>query len=635
MSFQVKHYQSKVIIRTLCLMLGMSALNAAMAQEMSVQVDATDSTHRVMRMKAQMAAPSEGKPLVLQFPQWIPGHHGPTALVQNITGVNVSVNGKRVPWVRDTTDMFTFRAEMPAGAKQVEVEYQYLNAFSDDQGDKNVSSDIVGIVWDTLLLYPKLAEGKTAKDLSVQATVKYPAGFSHASALDVASTGADNTVKYKPVSLETLQDSPAYAGRYYKRVTLEEGAQPAYLNIFADKASELEAKPEYIEAHKKLVQQATTLYASRHYRRYEFMLVISEKISGKGLEHHESSENTVKLGYFAEWDKSWPGRDLLAHEMTHSWNGKFRRPADLSTPHFNTPMRNTLLWVYEGQTQYWGWVLAARSGLLSQEQARDQLASTAAYLSARKGRAWRNLQDTTNSGIIGVRRRESVFGDWQRGYDYYDEMLLNWLDADTRIRTESNSAKSLDNFAASFFGVKNGSVEVLPYTFDELTQTLNATQAFDWATHLRNKLDTNDGANLLEGIERSGWKLVYGDKPNTFIDAAQTKWGEENWFAHNIGANISKDGKFISISWDGPSFKAGIPLESTLVAVNGTAYKASELTDAIKQAQKDKKPMELLIKQGDRYRTVALPYYDGLHIPKLERVEGKPDLLTAILTARS
>jgi predicted metalloprotease with PDZ domain len=611
-----------------------AAFQSANAQDMRLQVDASDTTHRVMRMKAEAAAPAS---VTSNGGRFTPGHHGPTALVHNLTGLAVKADGKPVPWVRDTMDVFAFHVDLPAGAQQVQWSYDYVNAFTDDHGQKNVSEEIVSVVWDTVLLYPKLAEGKTARDLSVQATVKFPAGFSHASALNASPTlaaSADNTVMYQPVSLETLQDSPAYAGKHYKRVTLDEGKAPAYLNIFADKASELETKPEQIEAHKKLVQQAVKLFASRHYKRYEFMLVITDKVSGRGLEHHESSENAVKLGYFAEWDKSWVGRDLLAHEMTHSWNGKFRRPADLATPHFNTPMRNTLLWVYEGQTQYWGMVLAARSGLLSQEQTRDWLASTAAYLHARNGRSWRNLQDTTNSGIIGARRGESAYNDWQRGYDYYDEMTLNWLDADTRMRSESKGAKSLDNFAASFYGVKDGAVEVLPYTFNDVTQTLNAAQAYDWTGFLRNKLDTNDNATLLDGIERSGWKLVYGDKVNAFIDLAQTKWGENTWYTHSIGANIGKDGKFSSISWDGACFKAGIALESTLVAVNGIAYKASELNEAIKKAQKDKKPMELLIKEGDRYRTVALPYYDGLRIPRLERIEGKPDVLTTILTAR-
>jgi predicted metalloprotease with PDZ domain len=621
--------------------LSLVLISASHAQDMRLQVDATDTTHRVMRMRADATVPPElsktGGRFTLMYPQWIPGHHGPTALVHNITGLMVSVDGKPLPWQRDTTDMFAFHVDLPAGATRIEWSYAYINAFNDDHGQKNVSDEIVSVVWDTLLLYPRLADGKTTRDMVVQASVKFPAGYAHASALNTSPTlvvSADNTVMYQPVSLETLQDSPAYAGKHYKRVTLDEGATPVYLNIFADKASELEAKPEHIEAHKKLVQQAVILFASRHYKRYEFMLVISDKLTGRGLEHHESSENAVKLGYFTEWDKSSPERDLLAHEMTHSWNGKFRRPADLATPHFNTPMRNTLLWVYEGQTQYWGMVLAARSGLLSQEQARDWLASTAANLSTQKGRAWRNLQDTTNSGIIGARRGETAFGDWQRGYEYYSEMTLNWLDADTRIRIDSNGKKSLDNFAAQFFGVNNAAVQVLPYTFDDVTKTLNMVQAFDWGTHLRSKLDTHETGTLLEGIERSGWKLTYGDKANSFIDNAQSKWGEDTWYTYSIGASLGKEGKFSSVRWEGACYQAGIAQGSTLVAVNGTAYKPEVLGDAIKQAQKSKKPMELLIKTGELYRTVSLPYTDGLRIPKLERIENKPDLLTTIFTAR-
>jgi predicted metalloprotease with PDZ domain len=357
---------------------------------------------------------------------------------------------------------------------------------------------------------------------------------------------------------------------------------------------------------------------------------LSEHFSGIGLEHAESSENGVRPNYFTEWAKSTPRRTLLPHEYTHSWNGKFRRPGDLNTLNFNEPMQGSLLWVYEGQTQYWGYVLGARAGLVSVADSMDSLAQSAAWLDARSGRVWRNLQDTTNEPVIS-RRAAQDWRDWQRGSDYYDEGTLIWLDADTKIRELSEGKRSLNDVAKLFFGVENGRVRTLTYSFDDVVRALNTVAAFDWAAFLRQRLASHAAPAPLDGLRRSGWKLAFSDKQSEYAKATEAT-RKSTSLSYSLGLDLDKDGKLTHVQWGGPAFKAGLTPAVQLVAVNSVAYKPELLREAITQA-KDGSGVELLIKANDRYRSVKIDYRDGLRYPKLERIEGTPDRLTEILAA--
>ncbi len=427
-------------------------------------------------------------------------------------------------------------------------------------------------------------------------------------------------------------NSPMWAGKYTKRIALDasNGKAPVYLNVFADTPASLEATPEQLAAHTQLVQQADALYGSRHFARYEFLLALSEHFSDIGLEHSESSENGVRPYYFTEWKKGSNGRTLLPHEYTHSWNGKFRRPADLWTPNFNVPMRDSLLWVYEGQTQYWGFVLAARSGLVSTADSLEHLATTAAELETQAGRNWRNLQDTTNEPVVNLRAHQD-WSDWQRREDYYNEGMMIWLDADTKIRELTQGSKSLNDVAKAFFGTEDGRVKPLTYTFDDYVKLLNTAVPYDWASFLRQRLDTRASPTLLDGLARGGWKLVYTDKQGEQAKASEMARKKTD-FTYSLGFNVDKDNKLTGIKWGGPAFKAGLTESMQLVAVNSHSYKAELLRDAITQA-KDGSGVELLVKYEDRYRTVKIDYRGGLRYPKLERLEAVPDRLTEILTA--
>jgi predicted metalloprotease with PDZ domain len=426
-----------------------------------------------------------------------------------------------------------------------------------------------------------------------------------------------------------------FAGAHLRRIPLDPAgaSHPVTLALLADSADQLQASEEQIQAHRNLVQQADRLFGARHFERYTFLLAQSERQSPIGLEHHESSENGVRPGYFKDWARRAGGRDLLPHEYTHSWNGKFRRPADLWTPDFNTePMRASLLWLYEGQTQFWGRVLAARSGLITPEQARDSLAHVAASLEHRSGRAWRNLQDTTNEAAMDPHKTRRDWGSWQRGRDYYEEAALVWLEADALIRERSAGKRSLDDFAKAFFGMEDGRVQPLTYSFDDVVATLSAVQPHDWAAFLRERLDGHASGAPLAGLERSGWRLAWADKPSEFARADEREERGDD-FTYSLGLTVQKDGKLDNVLWGGPAYRAGLAGTMQLVAVNARAYKAERLSQAITANQDGSAPLALLVKDGDYYRSITLDYRGGLRYPRLERIPGTPERLDSAVFA--
>ena len=589
-------------------------------------VDATDLDHRIFRV--QETIPAQPGPMTLLYPQWLPGNHSPTGPIDAVAGLIITANGKRVEWTRDPVQVFAFHVDVPAGATQLDVQFQYVSPVETKEGRVVMTPAMLNLQWNAVLLYPA---GYFARRIPVAPSVKLPTGWKFATALDGATTAGD-VASFAQVDLDTLVDSPMYAGINYKRIDLDPGAAaPVHLNVFADKPEQLEAKADQIKAHVELVKQAYKLHGAHHYDHYDFLLALSDKLSGIGLEHHRSSENGYDPGYFTEWDKTGSGRDLLAHEYTHSWDGKFRRPADLWTPNYNVPMRDSLLWVYEGQTQFWGEVLAARSGLWTKAQALDSLADEAASLDAQPGRAWRALQDTTNGPILS-QRRPLAWRDWQRSEEYYTEGLLIWFDADTLIREKSGGKRSLDDFAKAFYGMDNGSYTPLTYTFEDVVATLNKVEPYDWSTFLRTRLDGHGPGAPLDWIKRSGYKLVFDDKPGAFQKESEGKRGTSLYYS--LGLSLGKDGTISGVRWDGPAFKAGLTAGWQVMAVNDTTYDADAIKDAVKAAKGTTAPIELIVKNGDRYKTVRIDYHDGLRYPHLVKETTGASSLDAILTAR-
>ncbi|MGN6516075.1 MAG: M61 family metallopeptidase [Rhizomicrobium sp.] len=406
---------------------------------------------------------------------------------------------------------------------------------------------------------------------------------------------------------------------------------PAMMSLQWNSMALYPAGPQQIQVHRNLVDQAYMAFGSHHYDHYDFLFSLSDHMGGNGLEHHRSSEDGVEADYFTHWDKMAAERDLLAHEFTHSWNGKFRRPADLWTPNFNVPMRDSLLWVYEGQTQFWGYVLAARAGLWSKQMGLDALAETAAVYALRPGRKWRNVQDTTNDPII-AHRAPAPWRDWQRSEDYYSEGQLIWLEADMLIRQKTNNRKSLDDFAKAFFGINNGSYVTVTYTFDDVVKALNSVVPYDWATFLRTRLD-DTGTDPLGGLKMGGYKLAFTDQPSDYVKSSE-KIRKNTDLLFSLGVILDKKGVATEVMWDGPAMKAGVTVGTEIVAVNGEAYDADDLKDVITGAKTGNAPIQLLLKDSNEYRTVSVNYHGGLRYPHLERLPNTPALLDDLLAAK-
>ena len=593
--------------------------------QLTLSIDATDLAHR--RYRAHETIPVKPGPMTLLYAQWLPGNHSPTGPLYNFAGLAMTAGGKPVAWTRDPANVFAYHVTVPAGVSELVIDADYLTTL--DATGAAMTPELLRLYWFNAALYPA---GYFTRQIQIQAKIKLPEGFDYATALETASK-AGSVVTFKPETFETLADSPLIAGKYMQKIDLDPGGRSRVtLNVAADSADKIDVKADVLEAHRGLVHQMDLLYGARHYNHYDFLFTLSDRLAGAGLEHQRSSDDGTTANYFTKWSTEFTSRDLLGHEYNHSWDGKYRRPADLWTPNFNTPMRDSLLWVYEGQTQYWGNVISARAGMMTRQQALESLAAVAAqYDEGQPGRDWRPLQDTTNDPIIAA-RRAIPWRDFQRSEDYYREGQMIWLDVDTLIRERSKNARSLDDFAKAFFGVNDGDWGTLTYNFEDVVATLNKVEPYDWAGFLRARLD-GIHTDVQGGIRRGGYRLVYGEEPTSLVrmQEARTK---ATGLTYSIGASFDPAGKITAVLWDSPVFKAGLTTNVTVLAVNGKAFDPDRLKAAVK-ATKTGEPLEFLYRQGDSYLTARIDYKGGLRYPNLERVEGTPDLLGDILSPRT
>lgn len=591
------------------------------------RADVSDLDRRIVQVEQTIPVAQAG-PLTLLYPKYLPGNHAATGPIQLLPGLTVTANGQRIEWVRDTLDPWAFHLDIPAGVDAIEVRFQWLTQ-PPGQWRVTQAPSMLNLQWEKAILYPA---GHFARRIAVAPSVRLPAGWTQASAL-AATPGEDGWVRFAETDLYTLIDSPVFAGAHHRRIDIDPSGEHVWLNLFGDEAKNIQPSAEQLGYYEAMVTQADRLFGARHFDTYEFLFGLTDQMGGIGLEHHRSSENTSAPDFFSAWNKSAGDRALLPHEYTHSWNGKFMRPADELTANHNVPTQNTLLWVYEGQTEYWGDVLAARSGLHSPDEAVALLATIAAFYDNQPGREWRPLQDVNNHNLLGY-RVPGQWTSWMRGTgDYYRESLLIWLDADTLIREATNNRRSLDDFAKRFFGHDDGSWTPQGYTFEDVVATLNAVHPHDWTGFLRQRLDAAgpEATAPLAGIERAGYRLIYVDDLTATEKAVQSGWAND--FQYSLGFTLSGD-KINAVRWGSPAFDQGIGAGWTLTAVNGQAASAEVLREAVTAAKGTDAPIELLVRNGERYRTVAFDYHDGLRYPRLERIEGTRDRLADIYAPR-
>jgi predicted metalloprotease with PDZ domain len=599
----------------------LTASVALAAETVSLTVDATKTQEKILR--SHETIPVKPGPLTLYYPKWIPGDHGPTGPINSVTGLKFEADGKVIPWRRDLLDAFTFHLDIPAGVTSLDTNFDFIEPEGNSATDK-----LMVLEWNDVVLYPA---DPPATQLSYVAKLILPDGWKYGTPLPIDSaTGSQ--INFKPISLDLLVDSPIIAGQYYRAVDITPPGEPIHheLDLVADSESALNISDANQKQMTNLVAESGKLFGTRHYRDYHFLLTLSDHVAHFGLEHHESNDSRLPENVLTGPGSGMALGGLLSHEFVHSWNGKFRRPADLTVPYYEQPMETDLLWGYEGLTDYLGPMLAARSGLWSPDEYHEYLASIAAQLGpGRPGRTWRPLLDTA----VGEPYLNGGRGwfTWKRGTDYYDEGDLLWLEVATIIHRESKGQKSIDDFCQSFHGGPNNGPEVKTYTFDELVAALNAIAPFDWATFLHTRLDSTAPEAPTGGIENGGWKVTFSGEPSKL---SGRRGGASD--VYSVGLQLGPDGSVGDSIVGGPAFNAGITSGMKVIAVNGRVYTHDLLEDAIKSSAKDSsKPITLLVVNDDFINTSTINYHDGSRYPHLVRDDAKPDYLDELIKARA
>jgi len=601
----------------------------AAAQSMQLSVDLSDAPRNIYH--SRLTIPVKPGPLTLVYPKWIPGNHRPAGPIANVTGVKMEAGGQTLAWQRDPVDMYAFHVDVPAGASELQVS---LDTITDDgsagASGPSATTNVLDLNWNQVLLY---AQGASSDEVQVEAWLTPPQGWKFGTALPVVSVtkgGTNEFIRFSPVSLTTLIDSPLIAGEHYRKIELTNaGETPVHvIDMVSEGEAGLAMAPADEAAYRKLVAETGALFGARHYLEYHFLLTLSDEAGHHGVEHHQSSDNSVGERTLIDSDLHLLETGLLPHEFTHSWNGKYRRPAGLATRNYQDPMIGDLLWVYEGLTEYLGNVLTARSGLWTPEQYREALAGSAAMLDYRAGRSWRPLEDTARSVQI-LRMQGPEWQSWRRGLDYYPEGEMIWLEVDTIIRQQSHGQKSLDDFCRLFHGGESGPPTVVPYTFDDVVHGLNQVVPYDWATLLKERVTSTKAGAPLGGVERGGWRLVYNDQPNVFIHTGE-KLRKSVDASYSLGFVVKEDGEFSDVIHGSPAYTAGIGPGMKLVAINGRAWSKEVLQDALRASKDSKQPIDLLIENAKFFKTYSIAYHDGMRNPHLERGDGT-DLLGAIL----
>lgn len=591
----------------------------------TLDVDATDTRHKVYQVHESIPV-TAGSLTTLLYPQWETASHGPTAMVNRLAGLLIRAAGKPLEWARDPYNPYAFRVRVPADANTLDLRFQFLSPATSHEGALTMTPALINVQWQSMLLYPA---GYYVRDMPFVATLKLPHGFTAFTALDV-NRSSDDSLRYSPVSLETLVDSPVYAGTHTRRIPLTTGAHPVFLDLLADASPSLAISDATIARFTRTVEATEQLFGTPPWQRYDMLVSLSNAFPGPGgVEHLASAENNLSADFFTDEHAHLLDRDLIWHELVHAWNGKHRIPQGLWTADFNTPSDDSLLWVYEGQTQFWGEVTAARNGERSRQDTLDMWAFEAARMLARSGRMWKSLADSSLDPVFDA-GHHVTWTDWQRREDYYLEGPLFWLDVDATLRQKSADRRSLDDLAHRFFQGANPS-ETSTYSFADLCQALDGIAHGDWATFLRQKLDSHDDNGLLDGLTKNGYELSFTDTPTGYFLQSEQDNGVTD-LTFSIGLTVDAKGTVRSLAWQGPAFRAGVSIGTHIVDVNGKVFSSENLKAAVMNSVRQ--PIRLSIDVEGEPSTVDIPYRGPLRYPHLKRLPGTADGLMAVLTSK-
>jgi predicted metalloprotease with PDZ domain len=589
-------------------------------------VDASQAAQKILHTHLEI--PVTPGPLTLYYPEWIPGEHMPDGPIIEVAGLKFSAAGKTIPWRRDLVEMFSIHLTIPAGVTSLIADFDFLLSApaTGYSAGASATNSLALLSWNQVLLYPK---GFNIRDVTFTPSLKLPDGWKYGTALPGAKRNGD-MIDFSPVALNTLVDSPVIAGKYFREIELTPGQNPAhFMDIAADSEAALAMSPETQTHFHQLVAEAGALFGSRHYRDYHFLLTLSDDVAHFGLEHHESSDDRTPERSLIDDAELIVFAGLLPHEFVHSWNGKYRRPEGLATADYQQPMKDDLLWVYEGLTEYLGSVLTVRSGLLTKDQGMDELAELVATYEHRPGRDWRSLQDTADAAPFLYNATED-WSNWRRGTDFYEEGELLWLDVDETLRGLTKDQKSINDFCRIFHGGPGGAPALKTYTFEDVVATLNSLAPYDWAGFLRARLDGTSTKTPMEAVENGGGKLVYTEEPNA-TEEIESMLEKRLNLTFTVGLVISDDGTVGDVIHGAPAYNAGIGPGMKIIAVNGKQYSPDEMRQAVEVSKSSTAPIQLIVANGAQFQTRSIDYHGGLRWPHLVRDASRPNYLGEIL----